>query len=97
MLRFVRLTGLWSRLSPSTFCFSFSSQTMSRPWKRALPALPLNIFGHPNARISLPRRPVLLCVDLREVPNILEELQELPEAHQLTQNNLPNLSAEEEL
>ena len=29
--------------------------------------------------------------------NVLEELQELLEAHQLTQNNLPNLSDKEEL
>ena len=36
-------------------------------------------------------------MDLHEVPNILEEYQNLPETHQLTQNNLPTLTAAEEL
>ena len=70
---------------------------MSRPWKRARAFSSQQFYGLPDD-FSRPRRPVLLYVDLQEVPHILEEeLLRLPEAHQLTQNNLPNLSDEEEL
>lgn len=69
---------------------------MSRPWKRARTSSSHQFFG-PVDVFSRPRRPVILYVHFQEVPNILEELLRLPEAHQLTQNNLPNLSEEEEL
>ena len=43
-----------------------------------------------------PRRPVLLNVHLSYVPDILEEYQHMPEAHQLTCTHLPDLPQEEE-
>ena len=70
---------------------------MSRPPRRARSSSQTQVFGQPKAAQSLPRRPVLLYVDLHEVPNILEEYHSLPEAHQLTQNNLPDHTTAEEL
>ena len=66
---------------------------MSRSSTRARSDSQNQFFGPPNAAHSLPGRPDFFYVDLHEVPNIFEEYQNLPEAHRLTQNYLPDLTA----
>ena len=68
--------------------------TMSRPWRRPLPATLRKWYSSPY-EVTVPRRPVVLYVDLRGLPDIMAAMS-LPEAYTLTRDNIPNLMPEEE-
>ena len=68
---------------------------MSRPWNRPRSSSHSQFFGHADGG-TRHTRPVILYVDLHEVPDLLNLLR-CPEAYQLTSTNISHLSDEEEL
>ena len=68
---------------------------MSRPWKRPRSISHGQFFGCRGANLNQ-NRPVILYVDLHEVPDLLDLLH-CPAAYQLTSTNISNLSDEEEM
>ena len=67
---------------------------MSRPMRRPRSSAIAEWFHSPYDR-DLPRRPVILYVDLRGIPHIMATMT-MPEAYTLTRDNLPNLTEAEE-
>ena len=67
---------------------------MSRPWKRPRSSSFHEYYGRADDR-TRPKRPVILYVDLHEIPDLLHRLL-CPEAFQLTHDNTPGLTEQEE-
>lgn len=67
---------------------------MPRPWQRPPSSSHTQLFGRADGG-TRHNRPVILYVDLHDVPDILDLLR-CPEAYQLTSTNISNLSDEEE-
>ena len=67
---------------------------MSSPWRRPRSATHHEWYSSPNG-VTIPRRPVILYVDLHGVPDIMAAMS-LPEAYTLTRDNIPNLTEAEE-
>ena len=67
---------------------------MPRPWRPPRSSTHQEWYSFPYG-VSIPRRPVILYVDLREVPDIMATMN-LPEAYTLTRDNIPDLSEAEE-
>ena len=67
---------------------------MSRPWRRPRSATHHEWYSSPYG-VTIPRRPVILYVDLHGVPDIMAAMS-LPEAYTLTRDNIPNLTEAEE-
>ena len=67
---------------------------MSRPWRPPRSSTHQEWYSSPYG-VSIPRRPVIIYVDLRGVPDIMAAMS-LPEAFTLTRDNIPNLTEAEE-
>ena len=67
---------------------------MSRPWRPPRSSTHQEWYSSPYG-VSIPRRPVILYVDLHGVPDIMATMS-LPEAYTLTRDNIPDLTEAEE-
>ena len=67
---------------------------MPRPWRPPRSSTRQEWYSSPYG-VSIPRRPVILYVDLSAVPDIMATMG-LPEAYTLTRDNIPGLTEAEE-
>ena len=67
---------------------------MGRPWRPPRSSTHHEWYSSPYG-VTIPRRPVILYVDLRGIPDIMATMS-LPEAYTLTRDNIPELTEAEE-
>ena len=67
---------------------------MGRPWRPPRSSTHQEWYSSPYG-VTIPRRPVILYVDLRGIPDIMATMS-LPEAYTLTRDNIPDLTEAEE-
>ena len=67
---------------------------MGRPWRPPRSSTHQEWYSSPYG-VTIPRRPVILYVDLSGIPDIMATMS-LPEAYTLTRDNIPNLTEAEE-
>ena len=67
---------------------------MGRPWRPPRSSTHQEWYSSPYG-VTIPRRPVILYVDLRGIPDIMATMS-LPEAYTLTRDNIPELTEAEE-
>ena len=67
---------------------------MGRPWRPPRSSTHQEWYSSPYG-VTIPRRPVILYVDLSGIPDIMASMS-LPEAYTLTRDNIPDLTEAEE-